>query len=170
MKSSGRTRIPSLVLACAIGLLSGCGHDAPSATAPAVGKVAGTQINTSEGPFGGQTVAWYEAQMDVHASPQSADNPAWTEALWCNGKDAKMNATATADEVRKRMGTVSCQNLFQGVSQAQGPYAGHDHAWFKSHPKERGIQAGWCQAAKGGSPMAWGGACFATETTGAGVY
>lgn len=164
MKPSARHSIPALLLVAAA-LLSGCGQQAPSVAAPGVGQIAGARINTSEGPFGGQTVAWYEAQLNSHPNPQSVADPAWQEGLWCAGRDAQGNATVSADAVGKRRGTVSCQNLYRGVSLAQGPYAGHGHAWFKAHPKQRGIESGWCRATGNTT-----GACFAVETTGAGFY
>uniref|UniRef100_E6PKM9 Lipoprotein n=1 Tax=mine drainage metagenome TaxID=410659 RepID=E6PKM9_9ZZZZ len=111
MKPSEHKLVSTLVLACAVGLLAGCGHQASSITAPGVGKVAGAPVNTSEGPFGGQTVAWYEAQLNSHPNPQSAADPAWQEGLWCAGRDAQDNATVSADAVAKRQGTVSCQLL-----------------------------------------------------------
>jgi len=168
MKPSARHPIPAILLVAAA-FLSGCGQQAPSAIAPGVGQIAGARINTDEGPFGGQTVAWYEAQLNSHAVVDSVSDPAWQEALWCSGKDAQGNAATSADTVAKRGGTVSCQNLYAGVDQAQGPYAGRDHAWFKAHSKERGIQGAWCQAVgKGG--LAATGACAAAQTTGAGFY
>ncbi len=165
MKPSEHKLVSTLVLACAVGLLAGCGHQASSITAPGVGKVAGAPVNTSEGPFGGQTVAWYEAQLNNYPKPEIVADPAFQEALWCSGKDAQGNATVSTDAVAKRRGTVSCQNLFRGASLAQGPYAGHGHAWFKAHPQQRGIESGWCRAT--GNTR---GACFAVETTGAGFY
>ncbi len=168
MKPSARHSIPALLLVAAA-LLSGCGQQAPSATAPGVGQIAGARINTSEGLFGGQTVAWYAAQLNSHAVVGATSDPAWQQALWCSGKDAQGNAVASADAVAKRRGTVSCQNLYAGVEQAQGPFAGRDHAWFKANPKERTTQAAWCQAVgKGG--LGATGACAAVETTGAGFY
>lgn len=168
MKPSARHSIPALLLVAAA-LLSGCGQQAPSITAPGVGQIAGAKINTDEGPFGGQTVAWYMAQLNSHIHANTASDPAWQEAAWCSGKDANGNAVASADEVTKRRGTVSCQNLYTAGDQAQGPYAGHDHAWFKAHPKERTAQATWCQATGNGGLGATG-ACAAVETTGAGFY
>ena len=168
MKPSARHSIPALLLVAAA-LLSGCGQQAPSVTAPGVGQIAGARINTSEGPFGGQTVAWYAAQLNSHLAVSSATDPAWQEALWCSGKDAQGNAVANADTVAKRRGTVSCQNLYAGVDQAQGPFAGRDHAWFKAHPKERTIQGIWCQA-MGDGGLGATGACAAVQTTGAGFY
>ena len=170
MKPSARypiSAIPALLLAAA--LLSGCGKQAPVVTAPGVGPVAGAKINANEGPFGGQTVAWYAAQLSSHADAMSHSDPAWQEALWCGGKDAQGSAVASADEVTKRRGTVSCQNLYSGVDQAQGPYAGRDHIWFKAHPKERTIQATWCQAV-GKASLGTTGTCAAVQTTGAGFY
>lgn len=168
MKPSSYRFIPVLSLV-ATALLSGCGHDAPSATAPGTGQVSGIKINTSEGPFGGQTVAWYVAQLNNHADVQAAGDPVWQEALWCGGKDAQGNAVVSADEVRRRRGTVSCQNLYSAVDQAQGPFAGRDHAWFKAHPKERTAQAAWCQSL-GKETLGATGACAAVQTTGAGFY
>ena len=168
MKPSARHSIPALLVVAAA-LLSGCGRQAPSVAAPGVGRIAGARINTSEGPFGGQTVAWYAAQLNSHAVVDAASDPAWQEALWCGGKDAQGNAVANADAVTTRRGTVSCQNLYAGVNQAQGPYAGHDHAWFKAHPKERVAEARWC-AAVGKGGLFEPGACGAIKTTGAGFY
>ncbi|MHB1666533.1 hypothetical protein [Thiomonas sp.] len=168
MKPSARHSIPALLLVAAA-LLSGCGRQAPSVTAPGVGQIAGVKINTDEGPFGGQTVAWYTAQLNSHALVAAASDPAWQEALWCSGKDAQGNAAASADAVTKRRGTVSCHNLYAGADQAQGPYARRDHAWFKAHPKEHTIQGAWCQA-MGDGGLGATGACAAVETTGAGFY
>ena len=170
MKPSARHSIPifsALVLAAV--LLSVCGKQAPAVTAPGVGSVAGAKINTDEGPFGGQTVAWYAAQLSSHADAASSTDPAWQQALWCSGKDAQGNAVASADDVAKRRGTVSCQNLYAGVDQAQGPYAGRDHVWFKSHPAERTAQAKWCQSI-GKASLGTTGTCAAVQTTGAGFY
>lgn len=168
MKPSARLSIPALLLVAA-SLLSGCGQQAPSVTAPGVGQIAGTQIKSSEGPFGGQTAAWYAAQLSNHPVVTDAADPAWQEALWCGGKDAQGNAVASADAVTRRRGMVSCQNLYAGVDRAQGPYAVHDHAWFNAHAKERGIQGAWCKAVgKGG--LGATGACAAVQTTGAGFY
>jgi hypothetical protein len=157
------------MLVVAAVLLSGCGKQAPAVDAPGVGPVAGSKINAGEGPFGGQTVDWYAAQLSSHANAMSHDDPAWQEAMWCGGKDAQHNAVASTDEVTKRRGTVSCQNLYAGVDQAQGPYAGHDHAWFKAHPKERTTQAKWCQSV-GKANLGTTGTCAAVQTTGAGFY
>ena len=66
MKPSARFSIPAMLIVAAA-LLSGCGQQASSVTAPGVGPVAGAKINASEGPFGGQTVAWYAAQLNSHA-------------------------------------------------------------------------------------------------------
>ena len=168
MKPSARFSIPAMLFV-AVAMLSGCGQQASSVTAPGVGPVAGAKINASEGPFGGQTVAWYAAQLNSHAVVGEAADPAWQEALWCGGKDAQGNAVASADAVTKRRGTVSCQNLYAGVDQAQGPYAGRDHGWFKAHPKERTAQAAWCQSL-GKETLGATGTCAAVQTTGAGFY
>lgn len=166
MKPSIRLSIPVVLLAVAA--LSGCGKEAPSITAPGAGPVAGATIDTGEGPFGGQTVAWYEAQLNQYTKTRP-DNPAWQEALWCSGVDAQGNTVISADEIQKRRGTPSCQNFYKAADLAQGPFAGHDHAWFKAHPKERGEQTAWCNAlGKGG--LGTTGTCAAVQTTGAGFY
>lgn len=144
--------------AFAVAALAGCGQHAPGVIAPGIGVIAGAAINADEGPFGGQSVNWYVAQLNAHLRPAESSDPAEKEFLWCNGRDAYSNATASVTDIQKRLATPSCQNIQTAASRAQGPYAGRDHAWFEAHAKERSLQMAWCKEM--GKKPATGTACL----------